>query len=119
MLNACLTVRADNANSHSDKGYFETLKFCVYKKFILGWEKLTDAVIAWINKKLSGVVFLLWGSYAQKKGSIIDKKKHLVMSTVHPSPLSAHRGFIGCKHFSKTNSYLQKNGKSIIDWSLE
>ncbi|CAG2173837.1 unnamed protein product [Oppiella nova] len=101
LLNACLTVRASNANSHSNRG----------------WEQLTDAVIKWLNTNLSSVVFLLWGSYAQKKGSFIDKKKHLVLKSVHPSPLSAHRGFLGCKHFSLTNDYLKKNGKKVIDWS--
>ncbi|XP_020626946.1 uncharacterized protein LOC110064258 [Orbicella faveolata] len=100
LLNACLTVVASQANSHKDKG----------------WEKFTDAVIRWINTNLSGVVFLLWGSYAQKKGSFIDKKKHCVLKAVHPSPLSAHRGFLGCKHFSQANEYLKKAGKKPIDW---
>lgn len=100
LLNACLTVVASQANSHKDKG----------------WEKFTDAVIRWINSNLSSVVFLLWGSYAQKKGSFIDKKKHCVLKAVHPSPLSAHRGFLGCKHFSQANEYLKKNGKKPIDW---
>lgn len=100
LLNACLTVVASQANSHKDKG----------------WEKFTDAVIKWINTNLSGVVFLLWGSYAQKKGSFIDKKKHCVLKAVHPSPLSAHRGFLGCKHFSQANEYLKKAGKKPIDW---
>lgn len=118
LLNACLTVRAHNPNSHANKG----------------WEQLTDAVIKWINSNLSSVVFLLWGSYAQKKGSFINKvwmsyavsavilsellqTKHLVLQSAHPSPLSAHRGFFGCKHFSMTNDYLRKNGRKPIDWS--
>ncbi|RWS17505.1 uracil-DNA glycosylase 2-like protein [Dinothrombium tinctorium] len=101
LLNACLTVRKHEANSHSSKG----------------WEQLTDAVIKWLNSNLYNVVFLLWGSYAQKKGSFVDKKKHLVLQCPHPSPLSAHRGFLGCKHFSKANEYLRKNGKKEIDWN--
>ncbi|RMX46628.1 hypothetical protein pdam_00012411 [Pocillopora damicornis] len=100
LLNACLTVVASQANSHKDKG----------------WEKFTDAVIRWINTNLHGVVFLLWGSYAQKKGSFIDKKKHHVLKAVHPSPLSAHRGFLGCKHFSQANAYLKKSGKRPVNW---
>ncbi|XP_068710172.1 uracil-DNA glycosylase-like isoform X2 [Montipora foliosa] len=100
LLNACLTVVASKANSHKDKG----------------WEQFTDAVIRWINSNLTGVVFLLWGAYAQKKGSFIDKKKHCVLKAVHPSPLSAHRGFLGCKHFSQANQYLKKVGKKAIDW---
>ncbi|KAJ8317720.1 hypothetical protein KUTeg_005624 [Tegillarca granosa] len=101
LLNACLTVRAHQANSHKDKG----------------WEKVTDAVISWLNKNKSGLVFILWGSYAQKKGGFIDKKKHLILKGVHPSPLSAHRGFFGCKHFSKCNDYLKEHGKKAIDWN--
>lgn len=100
LLNACLTVVASKANSHKDKG----------------WEQFTDAVIRWINSNLTGVVFLLWGAYAQKKGSFIDKKKHCVLKAVHPSPLSAHRGFLGCKHFSQANQYLKKVGKKAINW---
>lgn len=100
LLNACLTVRSGQANSHKDKG----------------WEKFTDAVISWLNKNKKGLVFMLWGSYAQKKGAHIDKKKHHVLTGVHPSPLSAHRGYFGCKHFSKCNELLKKEGKSIIDW---
>ncbi|PVD30444.1 hypothetical protein C0Q70_09710 [Pomacea canaliculata] len=101
LLNACLTVRAHQANSHQGKG----------------WEQFTDAVISWLNKNSSGIVFMLWGSYAQKKGSCIDKKKHHVLTAVHPSPLSAHRGFFGCKHFSQCNKLLQKSGKTPIDWN--
>ncbi|CAK8672585.1 unnamed protein product [Clavelina lepadiformis] len=101
LLNAVLTVRASQANSHKDKG----------------WEKFTDAVISWLNCNLRGVVFILWGAYAQKKGSKINAKKHHVLKGVHPSPLSAHRGFFGCQHFSKANDYLIKEGKSPINWS--
>ncbi|XP_052226450.1 uracil-DNA glycosylase-like isoform X2 [Dreissena polymorpha] len=100
MLNAVLTVRAHQANSHKDKG----------------WEKLTDAAISHLNKNTSGLVFMLWGSYAQKKGGYIDKEKHHILTGVHPSPLSAHRGFFGCKHFSKCNELLTKSGKAPIDW---
>nr|XP_006815476.1 PREDICTED: uracil-DNA glycosylase-like [Saccoglossus kowalevskii] len=99
LLNAVLTVRAGVANSHKNKG----------------WETFTDAVISWLNKNLDGVVFLLWGSYAHKKGAIIDKKHHILKS-VHPSPLSAHRGYLGCKHFSKANEILVKQDKSPINW---
>ncbi|CAH1782729.1 unnamed protein product [Owenia fusiformis] len=101
MLNACLTVRASQANSHKDRG----------------WEKVTDAVIRWLNKNLSDVVFILWGSYAQKKGTFLDKRKHHILKGVHPSPLSAHRGFMGCKHFSKCNQLLEQSGKTPIDWT--
>jgi uracil-DNA glycosylase len=101
LLNACLTVRARQANSHQGKG----------------WEKVTDAVIKWLNDNTSDLVFILWGAYAQKKGSVIDKKRHNVLKGVHPSPLSAHRGFFGCKHFSQANQILEKNGKNAIDWS--
>ncbi|KAK3094407.1 hypothetical protein FSP39_001334 [Pinctada imbricata] len=101
LLNACLTVRAHEANSHKDKG----------------WEKLTDAVISWLNKNSIGIVFMLWGAYAQKKGAFIDKKRHHVLKSVHPSPLSAHRGFIGCKHFSQCNELLKKDGRKPIDWN--
>uniref|UniRef100_A0A8C2G5U2 Uracil-DNA glycosylase n=1 Tax=Cyprinus carpio TaxID=7962 RepID=A0A8C2G5U2_CYPCA len=100
LLNAVLTVRAHQANSHKDKG----------------WETFTDAVIHWLSTNMQGLVFILWGSYAQKKGAAIDKKRHHVLQTVHPSPLSAHRGFFGCKHFSKTNELLKKSGKKPIDW---
>ncbi|XP_043094961.1 uracil DNA glycosylase a isoform X2 [Puntigrus tetrazona] len=100
LLNAVLTVRAHQANSHKDKG----------------WETFTDAVIHWLSTNTQGLVFILWGSYAQKKGAAIDKKRHHVLQTVHPSPLSAHRGFFGCKHFSKTNELLKKSGKKPIDW---
>uniref|UniRef100_A0A4W5M7U6 Uracil-DNA glycosylase n=1 Tax=Hucho hucho TaxID=62062 RepID=A0A4W5M7U6_9TELE len=100
LLNAVLTVRAHQANSHKDKG----------------WETFTDAVVQWLSTNREGLVFMLWGAYAQKKGAAIDRKRHHVLSTVHPSPLSAHRGFFGCKHFSKTNELLEKSGKEPIDW---
>lgn len=101
LLNAVLTVREHQANSHKDKG----------------WETFTDAVVQWLSKNLNGVVFMLWGSYAQKKGAAINRKQHHVLKAVHPSPLSAHRGFFGCKHFSKANELLVESGKSPIDWS--
>ncbi|KAL1439232.1 hypothetical protein MTO96_010271 [Rhipicephalus appendiculatus] len=101
LLNACLTVRKNTPNSHKDRG----------------WENLTDAVIRHLNKQCSNLVFLLWGSYAQKKGSIIDRKKHQILQCAHPSPLSASRGFFGCCHFSKANEYLTKHRKQPIDWS--
>ncbi|XP_015249808.1 PREDICTED: uracil-DNA glycosylase isoform X1 [Cyprinodon variegatus] len=100
LLNAVLTVKAHQANSHKDKG----------------WENFTDAVVQWLSSNLEGVVFMLWGSYAQKKGASINRKRHHVLQAVHPSPLSAHRGFFGCKHFSKANDLLEKQGKSPIDW---
>jgi uracil-DNA glycosylase len=102
LLNATLSVEAGRAGSHQNKG----------------WEKFTDAVIDVLNREREGLVFVLWGSYAQKKGAFIDAKKHLVLSGPHPSPLSAHRGFFGCKHFSKINDYLQAHGKAPIDWRL-
>lgn len=102
LLNAVLSVRARQANSHQGRG----------------WERFTDAVIDRLNRERSGLVFLLWGSYAQKKGALIDRERHCVLTAPHPSPLSAHRGFIGCGHFSATNDYLQRQGMSPIDWSL-
>jgi len=102
LLNAVLTVEAGRANAHQGQG----------------WELFTDCVIQRVNEKCSGIVFLLWGSYAQKKGALIDRTKHLVLQAPHPSPLSAHRGFIGCGHFSATNAYLQKQGKKPIEWTL-
>ncbi|XP_051888209.1 uracil DNA glycosylase a [Pristis pectinata] len=102
LLNAVLTVRAHQANSHKDKG----------------WEDFTDAVVSYLNNNLDGLVFMLWGAYAQRKGSVIDRKRHHVLQTVHPSPLSAHRGFFGCKHFSRTNELLKKAGKTPINWNL-
>ena len=101
LLNATLTVRAHKAGSHQNKG----------------WEQFTDAVISKLSEERESLVFLLWGGYAKKKGSKIDSKKHLVLTTGHPSPLSANRGYwFGNKHFSKTNEYLIKNGKSPIRW---
>ncbi|KAB1255559.1 Uracil-DNA glycosylase [Camelus dromedarius] len=100
LLNAVLTVRAHQANSHKERG----------------WEQFTDAVVSWLNQNSSGLVFLLWGSYAQKKGSAIDRKRHHVLQTAHPSPFSVHRGFFGCRHFSKTNELLRKSGKGPINW---
>ncbi|XP_063232987.1 uracil-DNA glycosylase-like [Bacillus rossius redtenbacheri] len=101
LLNACLTVRAGCANSHKDQG----------------WEQLTDAVIRHVGTRCRGVVFLLWGAHAQAKARLVDQKKHHLLKTVHPSPLSAHRGFFGCKHFSKCNELLKKSGKRPIDWA--
>ncbi|RIA90421.1 uracil-DNA glycosylase-like protein [Glomus cerebriforme] len=100
LLNASLTVRAHEAASHSGKG----------------WEKFTDAVIQYLNEKKSGLVFMLWGNHAIKKGKNINKTKHLVLQTVHPSPLSAHRGFFECRHWSKANEYLKSRGKQEIEW---
>jgi uracil-DNA glycosylase len=100
LLNATLTVRAHLAGSHQKKG----------------WEQFTDSVISKLNREKSNLVFLLWGAYAQKKGENIDRKRHLVLESVHPSPLSASRGFFGNKHFSKCNNYLTENGKIPIDW---
>ena len=100
LLNATLTVRASTPGSHQNKG----------------WEQFTDAVIRKISEERENVVFLLWGAYAQKKGEIIDRNKHLVLMSAHPSPFSADRGFFGCKHFSKANKYLQSKGLSEIDW---
>lgn len=101
LLNATLTVQQATAGSHQNKG----------------WEEFTDAVIRAINDKKEHVVFMLWGSYAQKKGAFIDRAKHLVLESPHPSPLSAHRGFLGNKHFSKANAYLTANGKKPIQWN--
>lgn len=100
LLNATLTVQQANAGSHQNKG----------------WESFTDAVIRAINDHHEHVVFMLWGSYAQKKGAFIDRKKHLVLTAPHPSPLSAHRGFLGCGHFRKANEYLANQGRKEIDW---
>lgn len=102
LLNATLTVEQSNAGSHQNKG----------------WEQFTDEVIAAINEKRNNVVFLLWGSYAQRKGSIIDGKRHHVLRTAHPSPLSAYRGFFGCGHFVKANEYLREIGEEQIDWAI-
>ncbi|GIP25213.1 uracil-DNA glycosylase [Paenibacillus sp. J23TS9] len=102
LLNTVLTVRDGQANSH--KG--------------LGWERFTDAVIEKLNERDQPVVFILWGSHAQKKGAFINRSKHLVLESVHPSPLSVHRGFYGSKPFSKTNAFLESHGMKPIDWSI-
>jgi uracil-DNA glycosylase len=83
-----------------------------------GWERFTDAVIRAVNEECDGVVFMLWGSYAQKKAAFVDTRKHLVLKAPHPSPLSAHNGFFGCRHFSKANDFLTSRGKEPIDWQL-
>ncbi len=102
LLNAVLTVEEGNANAHQGKG----------------WEGFTDAAIDALNRERTGLVFLLWGSYAQRKGALIDTARHCVLRSVHPSPLSAHRGFIGCGHFGKANEFLVEHGLDPIDWSL-
>jgi uracil-DNA glycosylase len=100
LLNAVLTVRAHEAVSHAGRG----------------WEQFTDAVVRIINERKQGVVYMLWGSYAQRKGQVADSSKNLILKSVHPSPLSVYRGFFGCKHFSQANAYLQSIGKSPIIW---
>jgi uracil-DNA glycosylase len=100
MLNAVLTVEQGRAGSHQGRG----------------WETFTDRIVALLNAEREGLVFLLWGGYAQRKGSMVDRRRHHVLSAPHPSPLSAHRGFLGCRHFSKTNRYLTARGQSPIDW---
>ncbi len=102
LLNAVLTVERGNAGAHQGKG----------------WEQFTDQVVRLLNAERDGLVFLLWGSYALKKRAVIDRDRHLVLSSPHPSPLSAHRGFFGCRHFSKANTYLEQQGASPINWSL-
>lgn len=102
LLNAVLTVEAGQAGSHQKKG----------------WEGFTDAAIDALNRERDGLVFMLWGSHAQKKGQLIDASRHLVLRSVHPSPLSAHRGFLGCGHFAEANAYLEAKGEAPIDWSL-
>jgi len=102
LLNTSLTVVANRANSHRNKG----------------WENLTDAVIQVLNKKDAPVVYLLWGNNAKEKSKYLTNPKHLVLQSVHPSPLSANRGFFGCRHFSKTNRFLRENGLSEIDWQI-
>lgn len=101
LLNAILTVRENCAGSHQGKG----------------WENFTNAAIKAISEKLSGVVFMLWGNYAQEKQSLIDTSKHYILKAAHPSPLSASRGFFGCKHFSKTQEILKTNGYETINWT--
>ncbi len=100
LLNATLTVLAGQPGSHQGKG----------------WERFTDAAIAALSQQRSGLVFMLWGSYAQQKGRIIDRRRHLVLEAPHPSPLSAYRGFFGCGHFVKANEYLVKHGETPIKW---
>lgn len=102
LLNATLTVEHGKAGAHQNKG----------------WEQFTDKAIHCLNEKREDIVFVLWGSYAQKKGAFIDSKKHKVLKSPHPSPLSAHRGFLGCGHFSKINQYLKEKGLKPIDWKL-
>jgi uracil-DNA glycosylase len=102
LLNSVLTVERSLAASHQGRG----------------WEKFTDAVIARVNEQHTPAVFMLWGSYAQKKAAFVDQTKHLVLKAPHPSPLSAHNGFFGSKHFSKANAFLEENGIAPIDWQL-
>lgn len=102
LLNATLTVRAKSPGSHQKQG----------------WEEFTDAVIQTLSGLKENLVFVLWGSYAQQKGAMIDRTKHLIIESAHPSPFSAHRGFLGSQPFSKTNSFLEEKGQVPIDWSL-
>ncbi len=102
LLNAVLTVEEGRAGAHQGKG----------------WEGFTDHVVDVLNREREGLVFLLWGSYAQAKGKVIDTRRHRVLKAPHPSPLSAHRGFLGCRHFSQTNDYLARHGQVPIDWRL-
>lgn len=103
LLNAVLTVRAGQANSHQGKG----------------WETFTDKIITTLNEQRENLVFILWGSYAQKKGSVIDSQRHCVIRSPHPSPLSAHRGFFGSRPFSRCNQYLRETGQPEIHWPIE
>ena len=100
LLNSILTVEENKPSSHAN----------------IGWEEFTNFVIRQISDQKEHVIFFLWGNYAQKKGSLIDKSRHLVLETSHPSPLGAYRGFIGCRHFSRANEYLKKHNKSEINW---
>ena len=102
LLNAVLTVEQGRAGAHQGKG----------------WEGFTDHVVETLNREREGLVFLLWGSYAQAKGKVIDPRRHRVLKAPHPSPLSAHRGFFGCGHFKAANEYLVRRGQVPIDWSL-
>jgi uracil-DNA glycosylase len=102
LLNATLTVERGLAGSHQGKG----------------WEGFTDAIVDRLNREREGLVFMLWGSYAQNKGKLIDARRHLVLKAPHPSPLSAYRGFIGCGHFSRANAWLKAHGQAEIDWQL-
>ncbi len=101
LLNAVLTVEQGHAGAHQGKG----------------WERFTDRIVLELNQRRNNLVFLLWGSYAGKKGDSIDRSRHLVLKAPHPSPLSAHRGFFGCRHFSSVNSYLQEHGQEPIQWT--
>ena len=103
LLNTVLTVEAGHAHSHAK----------------IGWETFTDRIIKELNERHKGLVFLLWGSHAQKKCEHINPTRHFLLKAVHPSPLSAHRGFLGCKHFSKCNALLERQGKQPIDWQLD
>ena len=102
LLNSVLSVERGNAASHQGKG----------------WEQFTDRAIEIVNRECEHVVFMLWGSYAQRKGAVIDTRRHCVLRAPHPSPLSAHRGFFGCAHFSQANTYLQEHGREPVDWRL-
>ena len=102
MLNSVLTVEAGRAGCHKGRG----------------WEKFTDRVISELNENKERVVFMLWGDYAQKKGSVIDERRHLILRAPHPSPLSAYKGFLGCRHFSTANAYLADHGMTPVDWRL-
>lgn len=102
LLNAVLTVEEGNPGSHA----------------LRGWERFTDRVVKEINDRREHVAFMLWGAYAQKKGAHVDRTKHLVLEAPHPSPLSAHRGFLGCRHFSQANEYLREHGCMPVDWRL-
>lgn len=102
LLNAVLTVERGKAGAHGNQG----------------WEQFTDRIIALLNEQRDHLVFMLWGSYAQRKGAMIDKTRHLVLKAPHPSPLSAHRGFFGCRHFSQANQYLQERGIAVPEWCL-
>jgi uracil-DNA glycosylase len=102
LLNATLTVRANQAGSHQNKG----------------WEIFTDKVISELSEKKKGLIFILWGNYAQAKNVLIDKQKHHILKAAHPSPFSVYRGFFGCRHFSKTNELLRQMGKDEINWSV-
>ncbi len=102
LLNATLTVRAHEAGSHQGKG----------------WERFTDHVITELSQRKTGIIFLLWGRYAQNKSALIDESKHTLLKAAHPSPFSAYNGFFGCRHFSQTNAKLIAQGKSPIDWQI-
>jgi len=102
LLNAILTVRAGESLSHKNKG----------------WEKFTDLAISELSARRQGIIFVLWGKFAQSKESLIDSHRHFILKTAHPSPLSARNGFFGCRHFSKTNQILKENGQSPIDWQI-